>query len=237
MRLHSGEIFPVQENGVCKQGLEAAMNRMNQPVSYLLFAFLLFVLPTCGPRKPLKKDPLDAPVPAAGVSLVEDMRRLMAENMNLRQQLTYMKKVSSESLEACEQQLETATQELEALREEARAAREPAAAVTPELSRSAGRIPTSQSKGSKEVKIKILSGDGNLDSARNLKEKLEEMAFRVDAVGLAPRSDFKWTTLYVRAGHESQGKNLASRLGENTRILPLTWSSIFDVIIVTGRMP
>jgi len=167
----------------------------------------------------------------------KDIDRLKAENIDLKQQIAYMKTVSKKTLEDCQEELEKGKDERQTLQEEVRRLRDANHRIALENSQLKQKPQPSSTISSKALKIKVLSGDGNLNSARMMKKRLEELACETDAIGLAPRSDFKKTTLYVKAGCEKEGQLLASGLGDNTVMRPLTWSSIFDIIIVTGRMP
>lgn len=92
-------------------------------------------------------------------------------------------------------------------------------------------------KNTQKVNIKVLTGDGNLVSARNMSKKLSDMGYKIDSIGSAPRSDFQTTTIYFEPLFQNEAKELALRLGTNIIIKPLTWPSIFDIIVVTGKNP
>jgi hypothetical protein len=88
--------------------------------------------------------------------------------------------------------------------------------------------------GNKTVKIKILAGDGKMASARSLAKRLGKMGYRVTRIDQAPRSDFKVNTVFFGTGNKTAAATLAKHLGKNTVIKPLSWPSIFNIIIVTG---
>jgi TolA-binding protein len=92
-------------------------------------------------------------------------------------------------------------------------------------------------KNTQRVNIKVLAGDGNLVSAKNMFKKLSDMGYRVDSIGSAPRSDFQTTTIYFEPIFQNQAKELALRMGSNVIVKPLSWPSIFDLIVVTGKNP
>jgi hypothetical protein len=89
----------------------------------------------------------------------------------------------------------------------------------------------------KALKIKVLAGDGNLTSARSLSKRLSGMGYRVKLIDRAPRSDFDATVVYYGNDHRAAAETMAKRLGGGTATKPLTWSSDFDIIVVTGRQP
>ena len=85
------------------------------------------------------------------------------------------------------------------------------------------------------LKIKVLSGSGNLSSARKMANKLGNLGYNIKLIGLAPRSNFKKNTVYYASRHKINAKKLAQNLGADTVLKPLTWSSIFDLIVVAGE--
>jgi len=87
------------------------------------------------------------------------------------------------------------------------------------------------------LKIKVLSGDGNLASAHEMAKKLRGMGYKIKAVDLAPQPSFSRDTLYFTSNSLQQAKRLLSCLGDNAVLKPLTWPSVFDLIIVTGKNP
>lgn len=89
----------------------------------------------------------------------------------------------------------------------------------------------------KAAAIKVLAGDGNIASARGLAKQMGKMGYRVKLVDQAPRSDFEVTTVYYGTDHRAAAETLAKRLGGGAAARPLTWSSSFDIIVVTGRQP
>jgi DNA repair exonuclease SbcCD ATPase subunit len=89
----------------------------------------------------------------------------------------------------------------------------------------------------KAVRIKVLTGDGNIASARNLSKKLGKMGYRVKLIDRAPRSDFDAIVVYYGGDHRTAAEGMAKKLGGGAVTKPLTWSSEFDIIIVTGRQP
>jgi cell division protein FtsB len=87
----------------------------------------------------------------------------------------------------------------------------------------------------KPLKIKVLAGDGRLVSARLMARKIEKTGLKVEIVDLAPRADFSADTVYYRPDYEKDAKEIAGRLGEKTLVKTMTWSSAFNIIVVTGK--
>ena len=94
-----------------------------------------------------------------------------------------------------------------------------------------------KSSRQKNLAIKVLSGDGDIASARSLSNRLGKMGYRVKLIDKAPRSDFNGIVVYYGNEHRASAETMAKRLGGGTATRPLTWSSAFDIIVVTGRRP
>jgi chromosome segregation ATPase len=86
-----------------------------------------------------------------------------------------------------------------------------------------------------KLKIKVLSGDGNIKSAKKMASRLKKMGYDVKRVDFAPKSTFSKNTLFFAKGIRKQAEALSRSLGGSTVIKPLSWYSIFDIIVVTGR--
>ena len=88
-----------------------------------------------------------------------------------------------------------------------------------------------------KFKIKALSGDGDLNSAKKIAKKLRDMGYTIKLIDRSPRSNFSHNTVFFAPKFQNEAEQLASRLGDNTISKPLSWSSVFDLIVVTGRNP
>lgn len=94
--------------------------------------------------------------------------------------------------------------------------------------------PAGRSAGLKSIRLKVLSGDGKIDSARRMAKRLAALGYKVENVGMAESSDYPANTVYFAANHKKEAKALSSRLGKDTIVKPLTWKSVFSLIVVTG---
>ena len=92
-------------------------------------------------------------------------------------------------------------------------------------------------KDMRKIKIKVLSGDGNLDSAKEMAKKLRNMGYKTEFIDHAPTSSFRRNKVFFAPKFQYEAKRLVSSLGGNTIVSPLSWYSIFDLIIVTGKNP
>ena len=87
----------------------------------------------------------------------------------------------------------------------------------------------------KSLQIKVLSGDGKLPSAKRMAQKLIQMGYKVEAIDLAPRSNIKKNTVFYSEDCRQEAGHISKQLGGNTIIKPLSWPSVFNLIIVTGN--
>jgi hypothetical protein len=86
-----------------------------------------------------------------------------------------------------------------------------------------------------DVKVKVLSGDGRIESALKMADLLRGLGFHVESMAFAPRSNFLAHTVYFAHGFEDQGRSIVDHLGEGVIMKPLNWPSGFHLIIVTGK--
>jgi len=94
--------------------------------------------------------------------------------------------------------------------------------------------PVEKGIGPKMLKIKVLSGNGKISSAKALSGKLTQLGYRVENIGMAPRSDFDVNTVYFAPEYKNEAQQMAARLGGDTIYKLLTWPSVFHMIVVAG---
>lgn len=92
-------------------------------------------------------------------------------------------------------------------------------------------------KDIQELKIKVLSGYGNISSAQKMTKNLIKMGYKARLFGHASRSDFLQHTIYFAPEYRKEAQRLALRLDNNAIVKPLTWPSMFSLIVVTGKNP
>ena len=85
------------------------------------------------------------------------------------------------------------------------------------------------------LKIKVLGGDGTLRSANKMAARLREMGYRIELIHMAPTSNFSKNTVFYKQDFKNEAENLVAQIGGNTISKALTWQSIFDLIVVTGK--
>jgi len=87
-----------------------------------------------------------------------------------------------------------------------------------------------------KLKIKVLSGNGDLNSAKALAKQLVQIGYYIKHIDYAPRSNFLNTTIYFSANYKDPAETIAANIGNGDTILkPLSWPSEFDLILVTGH--
>lgn len=85
------------------------------------------------------------------------------------------------------------------------------------------------------LRIKVLAGNGNLQSAEKVAARLKTLGYGVDRVDNALRSDFSSTTIFFAKTFEANARNLALQLNlEPSAVKPLSFASAFDLVVVTG---
>jgi cell division protein FtsB len=180
----------------------------------------------------------------------DEMEKLKTENQRLRTQINILKKdnqrmrgetenkteVTKDQNVLLNEQLNKLTKENQRLTAENRALSEKITSLQSKYG-----TPLSKSyelkKDKPKLMIKVLSGDGDLNSAKKMAKKLRNMGYEIESIHLAPRSDFTRNIVYYKAECQDEAKHLVSGLGGNTISKPLTWSSVFDIIVVTGKNP
>ncbi|HUH66684.1 MAG TPA: LytR C-terminal domain-containing protein [Syntrophales bacterium] len=103
-----------------------------------------------------------------------------------------------------------------------------------EVKKPAEESPAAEAKVTsiKDLKVKVLSGNGKLATARQFSKKLIAMGYRVEDIGNASRADYKANTIYFASNFKKEAQSLAARLGDKTVVKPLTWSSVYHIIVV-----
>ena len=81
----------------------------------------------------------------------------------------------------------------------------------------------------------MLSGDDDINSTEAMRNELENLGYKIHYKDMAPRSNFSQNTVYFAPGFQNEAKSLADSLGGQTVLKPLSWPSMFDIIVVTGR--
>jgi adenylylsulfate kinase-like enzyme len=102
------------------------------------------------------------------------------------------------------------------------------------LKRPAPKIKPLKKAKPESVKLKVLSGTGKLFSAQKMTKTLYDMGYKAEKMDMAPRSNFTQDTVYYSKGHKDAAENIKKNLGSDTVIKPLSWNSVFDVIVVAG---
>jgi len=85
----------------------------------------------------------------------------------------------------------------------------------------------------KNIKVKVLSGDGKISSAKAMSKSLTKMGYKAENLGMAPRSNFGVTTIYFAPEYKNEAQHLAAQMGGGAVSKPLTWPSIFHIIVVS----
>jgi len=87
----------------------------------------------------------------------------------------------------------------------------------------------------KSLRIKVLSGDGKIESARQMAKRISSMGYEVGGVEMADNSDYPVIIVYFAPKYKKEAITLAAKLGKGTIVKPLYWKSVFNLIVVTGE--
>ena len=154
--------------------------------------------------------------------------KLQAENNDLKKQAAVkddlLQKKSEEIAKQDAKQAEMVN-EMDRMKAQLAKSREVAIVESPAAKKQAGL---------KSIRIKVLSGDGKIDSARQMAKRVTSMGYKVETVGMADNSDHPANTIYFAPKYNQEAKTLAKKLGKETITKPLSWKSVFSIIVVTG---
>ncbi len=167
-------------------------------------------------------------------------RRLQAlerEGEELRESVEAVRE-SLEKLRAGIEALDRSAEELKLYMEMPERIRQGAARVGRKLDSIEGKLERLERQDPAAVRVKVLRGDGVPGSAREAAVLLRRRGYDVGGVGVAPSDGFEVDTVFYAEGFEAAAGAIARELGQGngskTRTRPLTWSSVYDVIVVTG---
>jgi hypothetical protein len=83
-----------------------------------------------------------------------------------------------------------------------------------------------------EPRIKIVSGDGMPLSAKMMAKQLKGKGYKIDRTDVAPYT-FKEAVVFFAPGYDTNARELAGVINAKGGVKPLTWKSIYDIIIVS----
>lgn len=179
----------------------------------------------------------------------DEMERLKIENAKLQEQMNTsreenerIKDENEKKMAKMRDQTELLKEQRDKLKKDSQRISEESQVLTKKLNKPEVKHETASSKSyelEKDIrksKIKVLSGDGNLNSAKEMAKKLRNMGYEIKLIHYAPRSNFLRNTVYFAPKFQNEAKRLVLSLGDNAISKPLTWTSVFDVIVVTGKI-
>ncbi len=165
------------------------------------------------------------------VVLQELEQRLEEEKQKIKEEQETEEGV--EERELAEEQVE----EVETAQEPEQIAKTEPTLIEEEIKEAKSAPPKIEETKTVSLRIKVLSGDGDMGSARTMSKRLKEMGYMVERVDLAPSAGFVNTTVFYQSAFREDAKRLAERIGSGTTRKPLTWASQFNIIVVTGNQP
>lgn len=124
--------------------------------------------------------------------------------------------------------------EIDALRGEIERLEGEKSAMEEEIATLEERLESDEGQPARAPKIKVLTGTGKLTSAKKISDRLRGMGYKVERIDYAPRFDFFTDTVYYAPAFSSEASRLAEGLKSGAVCKPLTWPSVFDIIVVAG---
>jgi septal ring factor EnvC (AmiA/AmiB activator) len=82
--------------------------------------------------------------------------------------------------------------------------------------------------------INVLSGDGKIASANAMARSLEDKGYVVQNIDFAPSASFSKHTVYYNKELKTTARELISTVGIDAQLKPLSWTTVYDIIVVTG---
>ena len=171
-----------------------------------------------------------------------EMERLKVENANLQRQIDTLREEDQRIRDENENKIAEVKDENELLNEQINKLKEENKTIGDENQVLTAKLTKLQlqhelEKDIGKLRVKVLCGDGDLSSGKEMAKKLKNMGYQIELFGYAPRSNFFRNTVFFAPKFENEAKRLVLSLGGNAITKPVTWSSIFDLIVVTGKSP
>ncbi len=163
------------------------------------------------------------------------LQAIERDNEELRQSVEAVR-VSLEALKTSLSALERNADELRLYMEMPGRIRQGAERISRKLQSIEGKLDSLERQDPRAVSVKVLSGDGRPESAHLVADVLREKGYDVEGVGMAPSEGFEAHTVFFAEGFKAAARAIAREIGHGARPRPLTWSSVYDVIVVTGGM-
>jgi len=167
-----------------------------------------------------------------------EVQRLKRENVNLRRQINILREKDQRIRDENENKMASMRDQNESFNEQINSIKEENQRLSDEnqgLRKELTILQLRYERG-KSI-IKVLSGDGDLNSAMEMAKNLRNMGYKIKSIDYAPRSNFLRNIVFFSPEFQKEGKQLVFRIGGNTVSKPLIWYSIFDLIVVTGKNP
>ncbi len=200
--------------------------------SLCIIVLLVFVAAVSGcfvtQDKYVKKEEEANTLAKTNSEIAAQNERLKAENTELKKQVALkddlLQKKSEDIAKQDAKQAEMVN-EMDRMKAQLSKSREAAIEESPAPKKTAGL---------KSLRIKVLSGDGKADSAKKMAKRITSMGYKVEGVGMAQSTDYPANTVYFAPKYKAEAKTLAAKLGKETIAKPLSWKSVFNLIVVTG---
>lgn len=178
------------------------------------------------------------------MNTIRDERDLFKRQVNiLKKEKMKITSENKTSMLRMRQQNQILTEQMNKLREENQRIRNENELLVKNLTSPQPKKETPSTKSDqsrkeiRKLRIKVLSGDGDINSAKEMAKKLRNMGYQIKLIDYAPRSNFLQDTVYFAPKFKKEAKRISPKLSTVTIFKPLSWPSKFDIIVVTGKNP
>ena len=167
-----------------------------------------------------------------------EVQRLKRENVNLRRQINILRERDQKIRDENENKIaemrdenknkiaevkdenELLNEQINKLKEENKTIGDENQVLTEKLTKLQLQYELEKDIG--KLRVKVLCGDGDLSSAKEMAKKLKNMGYQIELFGYAPRSNFFRNTVFFAPKFENEAKRLVLSLGGNAITKPVT---------------
>lgn len=173
----------------------------------------------------------------------EERKALVSANIELRKEfvkreasLEYNQKLVAESkkeITELEEENAQLTKQVQALKEQIENKKTDGQENDAEVRTGTKKADAEAGARKKPLRIKILAAAKQADRGKVLSDKLTGLGYKIERIERATKP-FARTTVYYASGVNAEAKAMAKKMGAETVVKPISWKSVFNVIIAVG---
>lgn len=172
--------------------------------------------------------------------MLNEVERLKGENANLQRQIDTLQEENHRIINEPRNKIaelrgenKLLNEQISTLKEEKKRIEDENQVLTDKLTKLPLQYELKKDIG--KLRVKVLSGDGDLYSAKEMREKLKSRGYQIELIDYASSPNFSQNTVYFKSKFKDEATRLVMSLGGNAISKPISWFSIFDLIVVTGK--